>query len=172
MSYRAIARSGVLLAAAAVSCGGEPDELATYIEQVKARPGAPVEALPQIQPEEQFVYEADGRPSPFAPVAPAAEEARQAESSSGPVLDREREFLERYSLDALRMVGSVRTEGGLFGLIRTPEGLVHRLAEGDYLGRNHGRVTSITEREVRLLELVADDSGGYLQRPAAISLAD
>ena len=164
--------AGLLLAMAIASCGSEREGLAEYVEQVKARPGVPLPALPSIRQPEEYTFEPAGRRSPFAALAPVAEGARQAGTGPGPDLEREREFLEHYSLDALRMVGSVRTEGALFGLILTPEGLVHRLATGNYLGRNHGRVTSITEREVRLVELVAGANGDYLQRPAAVALAD
>ena len=164
--------AGLLLAMAIASCGSEREGLAEYVEQVKARPGVPLPALPSIRQPEEYAYESAGRRSPFAALAPVAEGARQAGTGPGPNFEREREFLEHYSLDALRMVGSVRTEGALFGLILTPEGLVHRLATGNYLGRNHGRVTNITEREVRLVELVADANGDYLQRPAAVALAD
>ena len=162
----------VLAALAMVSCGGAPGGPAEYPEQAMPRPGVPLEPAPQIQLPEEFIYEAAGRPSPFAPLAPAAGGSRRAGSGPAPDMEREREFLEHYSLDALRMVGSVRTEGGTFGLILTPEGLVHRLAAGDYLGRNHGRVTGIDEREVTLVELITDANGDFLQRPSAIALAE
>lgn len=176
--------AGVLFAAALVSCGSEPDDLPAWLGEVRARPGVPLEAIPQFQHPESFSYVAAGRRSPFAPLAPGAEDAAKvgaglgAEDAGGvgagpgPDLAREREFLEHYSLDALRMVGSLRSEEGLYGLMRTPDGLVHPLATGDYLGRNHGRVIGITEREVQLVELVADGNGGYLARPAAIALVD
>ena len=165
------------LAVAAASCRGNPDDLRAYLDEVKARPGEPVEALPQIRQPEGFVYEAAGRRSPFVPQAPRNgavrnEAVRQPDTGPGPDLNREREFLEHYSLDALQMVGSVRSQAGLFGLMRTPEGMVHRLAAGDRMGRNHGRIVNISEREIHLVELIDDGDGGYLERSAAIVLAD
>ena len=162
----------MLYATMLVSCAGEPDDLAAYMEEVKARPGVPLEALPQIPQPEEFRYAAGDRSSPFTLIAPGTEVARRAGDGPAPDLAREPEFLEHYSLDTLRMVGSLRRESGLYGLMQTPDGLIHRLAVGDYLGRNHGRVTRISEDEVQLVELVADGNGGYLQRPAAIYLAD
>ncbi len=159
-------------AVAMACCGGDPDGSTEFVERAMSRPGVPLEPVPPIRLPDEFIYEAAGRASPFAPLAPAAGAPRQAGSGPGPDLEREREFLEHYSLDALRMVGSVRSDGGMFGLILTPEGLVHRLTAGDYLGRNHGRVTIVTEREVWLVELVADANGDFLQRPAAVALAD
>lgn len=162
----------VLVAAAVVSCAREPDDLAAYLDEIRARPGIPLKALPQHPDPEEFRYVAADRPSPFAPIAPGTEESRRAGAQPAPDLAREPEFLEHYSLDALRMVGSLRQASGIYGLMQTPDGLIHRLATGDYLGRNHGRVIRISEEEVQLVELIADGNGGYLQRPAAISLAD
>ena len=163
----------VLLAAAvAISCGDEKDDLDAYLWEVRTRPGGSPEALPQIGHPEEFRYVAAGRRSPFAPIAPSTEDTRRTGAEPGPDLAREREFLEHYSLDALRMVGSLRHASGLYGLMQTPDGLVHRLATGDHLGRNHGRVTRISDGEVQLVELVADGIGGYLQRPTVILLAD
>ena len=170
--HRRVPFPGVLLAAVVVSCAGEPDDLGAYLDEVKARPGVPPGALPQVSRPEEFRYDAGERPSPFAPIAPGSEDTRRAGAQPAPDLAREPGFLEHYSLDALRMVGSLRLESGLYGLMQTPDGLIHRLAAGDYLGRNHGRAVRISEQEVQLVELVADGNGGYLQRPAAISLAD
>ena len=172
MTNRRVPLPALLIAALAVSCAGEPDDLTAYLDEVKARPGAPLGALPQVSHPEEFRYDAGERPSPFAPIAPGAEETRQAGAEPAPDLAREPDFLEHYSLDALRMVGSLRHESEFYGLMQTPDGLIHRLAAGDYLGRDHGRVVRISEEEVQLVELVADGNGGYLQRPAAISPAD
>ena len=172
MKVRRIPLAGALVAAMVVSCASEPDDLGAYIDEVKARPGMPLEPLPRVPQAEEFRYAAAGRPSPFSPIAPGAGDARQAGAEPAPDFAREPEFLEHYSLDALRMVGSLRRESGVYGLMQTPDGLVHRLATGDYLGRNHGRVTRISEEGVHLVELVADGNGGYRPRPAAISLAD
>ena len=172
MRIRRIPLAGLLIAAVVISCGGETDDLDAYLEEVRERPGRPPEALPQVRHPEDFRYVAAGRRSPFAPIGPGTENSRRTGAEHGPDLAREREFLEHYSLDALRMVGSLRHTSGFYALMQTPDGLVHRLATGDYLGRNHGRVTRISDGEVQLLELVADGNGGYLQRPAVILLAD
>jgi type IV pilus assembly protein PilP len=43
---------------------------------------------------------------------------------------------------------------------------------GNFMGQNYGRILSITETEIRLLEVVPDRNGGYLERPASIGLSD
>ena len=49
---------------------------------------------------------------------------------------------------------------------------VHRVKVGDYLGRNHGRITGIEENRVDVVEIVPDGEGGWLERPRTLSLAE
>jgi type IV pilus assembly protein PilP len=39
-----------------------------------------------------------------------------------------------------------------------------------YLGQSDGRVTSVSDGRIELVELVPDGAGGWLERPAAISM--
>ena len=50
-------RSGLLLAVVAVglvACGGDMDDLDSYVNQVKARPGGRIAPLPEVTPYEVF----------------------------------------------------------------------------------------------------------------------
>jgi type IV pilus assembly protein PilP len=40
------------------------------------------------------------------------------------------------------------------------------------MGQNDGRITSISESEVGLIEIISDGIGGYIERDAAIGLSD
>ena len=77
MSASLTVRKGLLLAIAAVglaACGADMDDLDSYINSVKARPGGRIEPLPEITPYEVFTYVADaeGMRSPFVPDTPQA----------------------------------------------------------------------------------------------------
>ena len=52
---------------------------------------------------------------------------------------RNREFLEQYSLDTLKMVGTLRLSGHMFGLVQTKDGLVHRVIVGNHIGQAKAR---------------------------------
>ena len=155
----------VLALAGAAGCGTDMDELDSYINEIKARPGGRIEPLPEITPYEVFTYTADvtGKRSPFAPDTPQA-----ASNPDGlrPEENRVKEHLESFSLDTLRMGG---TE---FGLVQSSDGLVHRVVPGNYLGQNDGRITEITDSEIKLVEIISDGIGGYVERDAALGLAD
>jgi type IV pilus assembly protein PilP len=49
---------------------------------------------------------------------------------------------------------------------------VHRVAVGNHLGQNFGRIVAISDSEIQLVEIISDGLGGYLERPAAIGLTD
>ena len=86
-----------------------------------------------------------------------------------PVEDRAPEYLERFELDTLAMVGTFSMDNSHWGLIRDPDGVVHRVAVDNYIGRNHGRVSYIEETQLGLSELIADGTGGWLVRDASIA---
>jgi type IV pilus assembly protein PilP len=87
-----------------------------------------------------------------------------------PNLQRPREYLERFELDTLVMVGTFSKEASDWALIKDPDGVVHRVAVGNYLGKNHGKVNGISSDEVLLSEFIADGIGGWLVRDASIAL--
>jgi len=161
-----------LLALGLVACGSGMGDLDDYIDEVKARPGKRPEKLPEIKPYETFAYRADegGARSPFRPDAPTA--ALPGSTGPRPDMNRPREFLEQFPLDSLDMVGTIQLGGRTYGLVQTTDGLVHRVLPGNHLGQNDGRITAISESEISLLEIVSDGIGGYLERDAAVSLAD
>jgi type IV pilus assembly protein PilP len=154
-------------------CGGDMDDLDKFINETKALPGGRIKPLPEITPYEVFTYVADveGFRSPFVPDAPQAA-AGAAAGGTRPDRDRSREFLEQYPLDTLRMVGTMELGETNYGLIQTSDGLIHRVVAGNYLGQNDGRITSVGESEIELVEIISDGIGGYLEREAAVGLAD
>jgi type IV pilus assembly protein PilP len=168
-------RKGLLLAIVALglgACGSDMDDLDSYINSVKARPGGRIEPLPEITPYEIFTYVADaeGLRSPFVPDTPQA--AGAAAGGASPDPDRPAEFLESFPLDTLRMVGTLDINETVYGLVQTSDGLIHRVVPGNYMGQNDGRITEITESEIVLVEIISDGIGGYIERDAAIGLSD
>lgn len=162
----------VLAVAALGGCGSGADDLRSYVDQVKARPGGRIPPLPDVVPAPSFTYEPGGRRSPFVPDTPQTRVSSNPDAIQGPDPNRPREFLEQFPLDTLRMVGTLEFGAGDFGLVQTSDGLVHRVTIGNHLGQNYGRITGITDAEIELVEIVPDGLGGYLERPAAVALSD
>lgn len=164
----------LLLAGFALSaCGGDMDDLDQFINEIKARPGGRIEPLPEITPYEVFAYVADveGFRSPFVPDSPQVA-GGPTDGGTRPDESRSREFLESFPLDTLRMVGTLELGGTNFGLVQTSDGLIHRVIPGNYMGQNDGRIVAIRDSEIELIEIISDGIGGYLERDAAVALAD
>ena len=165
-TFAAILAAAFLLGALS-GCTTDKEELEQWIADMKKRPGGRIEPLPEVKPYESFAYNAATLRSPFAPGAPAA-----VAGGVRPDSRRNREFLEQFSLDTLTMVGTLRLDGRSFGLVQTKDGLVHRVLPGQYMGQNDGKIVSINDSKISLVEIVPDGMGGYMERPAAIGLSD
>ena len=87
-------------------------------------------------------------------------------------MQRPREYLEQFPLDTMKMVGTLRLGGGDYGLVQTRDGLIHRVLPGNHLGQNDGRVMTVSDSRITVIEIIPDGLGGYLERPAALALAD
>lgn len=163
----------VALGLALGGCSGDMDDLDQYINTIKARPGGRIKPLPEIIPYEVFAYVADaeGFRSPFVPDSP---QVLAGINSNGarPDAERSREFLERFPLDTMRMVGTLEQNEISYGLVQTSDGLIHRVVAGNYMGQNDGRITNINESEIELIEIISDGIGGYVERAAAVGLRD
>ena len=171
----AITGKGLVLAVlglALAGCSANMGELDAEINKIKARPGGRIDPLPEITPYEVFVYRADveGIRSPFVPDTPQAVGGQAG--GIRPDAERIREHLESFSLDTMAMVGTLDMEGTTYGLVQTQDGLIHRVVPGNYLGQNDGRITTITDSEIELVEIISDGIGGYIERDAAISLTN
>lgn len=70
------------------------------------------------------------------------------------------------------MVGTIGFGIALEGLVKDPDGVVHRVHSNNYLGQNYGRITGIAEDRIELVELVPNGAGGWMERQASIALDD
>src|SRR5690348_7693644 len=149
------------------ACSSADEDLARFIEDTKKEPGGRVEPLPEVKPYETFTYSAAELRSPFLPSSPGS---GAGAGSLRPDSKRNREFLEQFSLDTLKMVGTLKLGGRVYGLVKTKDGLVHRVSAGNYVGQADGKITDITPSKISLVEIVPDGLGGYMERPAGLAL--
>lgn len=160
--------AAILLAlAAATGCARDSSDLERYISEVKARPTAPIEPIPEIKPFESFSYPEGQLRDPFAPLD-FAPKAVAKTSGPRPNPGRPREILEDYPLDTLRMMGILQQKNSLWALVRDPSGTIHRVQTNNYMGQNHGRIIDISERALKLRELIPDGAGGWIEREASL----
>jgi len=160
----------LLLALLLTACSSGMDDLETYVAEVKARKTRAIEPIPQIKQYEAFAYLAENRRDPFVRAEPAREAAPA--SSLRPDLARNREPLEEFPLDALRMLGIINTDDASYGLVKAPDNVVHRVTLGNHMGQNYGKISKISESQIDLTEIVPDGFGGFMERPANLALTE
>lgn len=88
-----------------------------------------------------------------------------------PELNRRKEPLEAYPLDAMTMVGSLDRAGQKVALVRVDQ-LLHQVRQGNYLGQNYGRVMRISESDITLREIVQDAAGEWIERSTTLQLQE
>lgn len=163
-----------------VGCGGgSMADLRDYVAEVKTRKGTPVKELPPIEPYVVYTYPCDGSVEcvdpfePFFTEPPAPPEQEQvAGSGISPDFDRNREELESHALDSLRMMGTLEKDLEIWGIVRSPDSIIHRVKVGNYIGKNHGKIVSISEDRIDLQEIIPDGQGGWMERDAALALIE
>lgn len=160
---------GLLLSA----CSGADNfsDLQNFVTDVRSRPGAQVEPVPEFIPYEGFIYSAASQRSPFqAPIQIDDDGLSGLSQDVEPDFEREREELEEFPLGELSMVGVLTRRGENEALIEDSRGEVRRVSPGSYLGRNFGRIETITERQINIIEIVPSGSGGWVERPQTLTL--
>jgi type IV pilus assembly protein PilP len=160
---------------AMAGCAQDMSGLRSDVAGVLAQPGGRLEQPPPPKPYEEFIYEAGELRSPFAQEVQSAVTAADDGADDGglrPPPNHNRQALEEFPLDSLRMVGTVDKEGTLFALITNSDGEIFRVQPGNYMGLNYGRIIQVDEATITMMEIVPDGLGGWMEREATVSIAD
>lgn len=167
MSRRPFLRVLPLLALMLAGCSGPAPDLSAWIAAQNARKPPPLQPLPELKTFEMFDYTDQAMRDPFSA---GAGESGHSSAGPHPDLKRPKQPLEAFSLDSLKMVGTIGVEPRQEVLIQDPTGLIHRVHIGEYMGLNYGRIVMMSATRVDLNELVPDGGGGWSERTSTISL--
>ncbi len=176
-TWRGFARASALIIAvfALGACGRGMQELRNEIEQIKAQPPSAIEPIPEVKPYETFEYVAENERDPFDASAlggTLAAAGQTSDPSIRPDPNRVPEFLENFPLDTLRMVGTLERGGALWALVKTPDATIQRVAQGNYLGQNNGKVSEISDAGLAMVEIIPDGFGGWRERENKIAMSE
>ena len=164
----------VLLAALLTGCGqsAQHQDLLDFMAEVERRPQGQIDPLPTFRPYQPFTYSAMTLRSPFEKPVPVDESAAKGGRTVAPDMTRVKEFLEGFNITSLKMVGSIAKGGKLWALMDNGEGSVVPATIGNYLGKNHGKIISTDSSQIEVMEIVADGSNGWVERPRIIKLEE
>ena len=70
------------------------------------------------------------------------------------------------------MVGTLQQKKEIFALVKTPDNNLFRVKVGNYLGQNFGRITAISESDIKLKEIVQDSGGNWEEKAQTLQLQD
>jgi type IV pilus assembly protein PilP len=170
----------VLAAAGALSAcdSSEHGEIQKWMADQRAQTKPQVQPIPEPKRFTPQAYTQEASVEPFSNqklTQALKRESQQAGSASAallaPELNRRKEPLEAYPLDAMSMVGSLMKQGQPVALVKV-DNLLYQVKPGNYLGQNYGRITKVGEAEVVLRELVQDAAGEWVERTATLQLQE
>lgn len=145
----------ILMSLSLFACGVDNQELIDKIDEIKSRPGKPIAKIPSLKVMPKFTYPYSAkRRDPFYKFESNSKKTNKNNLSSlnAPNLKRKKQLLEQFNLKDLKMVGTLRRNSLVWGLVSAPDQIVHKVAIGGYLGQYYGRVVSINNKRIRLIE--------------------
>lgn len=165
---------GLAVPLAGCTDGSEMEQLKNKLEEIQSQPRGRIEPPPEFKPIESFSYAAHRMRSPFT-MTREEEEEQSRDTPEGeqvePDLVRSKEYLEQFAVETLQMVGTItRPEQPLEALVKDPGGTVNRVTKGDFVGKNYGKVTKVTNSQIEIREIVPDGEDGWVERPNKIRL--
>lgn len=163
----------VLAAILLSGCGGEEfQDLRDFVKNAGADMRGKIEPPPEVKPYEPFAYDnVKNLPDPFKPRKPDLQAGGRA-GMNQPDLDRPKEALEEFPLENLKMVGYLFQNKVGYAVIRAPDGKLHRVKAGNYLGMNFGLIREVADTEVIIKENVQDSAGDWTDRESSLQLIE
>ena len=167
----ALAAAVMLLAA----CGDERStEVRKELEAMTKDLRGKVDPLPQVKSYEPVPYKGESMLDPFVPGRIVVAQAQGGASGGGgvqPDLNRPKEPLEAFPLEAIQMVGTLAQNKDMYALVRAGSNLF-RVKKGNYMGQNFGQIMAIDEGQISLKEVVQDSGGDWVERSTSLQMQE
>ena len=161
-----------------VGCfGDDQQDIKQWMQEQRNATKPSVPPIPEPKKFTPAPYKTDVSAEPFSNLKLAQalkREASQATANAAlvaPELNRRKEVLEGFPLDAVAMVGTMLPKGVPVALVRVDK-LLYQVRVGNYVGQNYGKVVKLTETELVLREIVQDAAGEWIERQASLQLQE
>lgn len=150
---------------------GELASLKKELDEIRQRPRGAIQPPPEFTNQPIFTYAVHQMRSPFLPPSDDGQATESETKVLAPDMTRPKEFLEQFNIEGLKLKGSIQRPGGsVAALLEDPDGGVHPIRVGNYVGKNFGRVAAIEDGKVSVYEVVPDGHDGWVERPRTIRL--
>ena len=155
-------------------CFDDTSDLRSHISYVKANTRSYIEPMPEVPSFNHFDYSAEELRSPFVAPRPEViqEKMQQMSGCLSPDPRRRKQPLEKFALGDLVMRGTLGDLGITWALVEASDATLHRVSEGNYLGLYNGRITEVSSKSVKVVELTPDGAGCWVERETVIDIAE
>ncbi|MCL2875112.1 MAG: pilus assembly protein PilP [Betaproteobacteria bacterium] len=155
-----------------LGCTNDQEDILKWMNEQAVDMRGAVKPLPEVKifPVVNYLAVNDLEPFNATRIEPSRPEKRRVDD---PRLnpDRQREPLEAYPLESLKMVG-VLEKGKLLNALIQVDKALYQVHVGNFMGRNYGKVISINQDSLELQELIEDLNEGWIERVATMLLQE
>ena len=144
----------VALVAGCNSSTNNYNDLALFLKEVNSLPTEPIAELIELTTPQEKIYQGMKKRSPFSnPLNYTV--INKAKSQVMPDINRTKSELENFDLGAFIMLGHISGNEDHWALVKlNNSNQVHSVTIGDYLGKNHGKITGISDEGIQLTEII------------------
>jgi len=155
-------------------CFDDVSDLKVHLAEVQANTPKSIEPIPTVPEFNHFDYSVTSLRSPFDVPRPEAiqEKIQQMSGCLSPDPRRRKQPLEKFSLSNLVMRGTLGELGITWALVEASDATLHRVAVGNYLGLFNGRITDVSQNDVKVIELIPDGAGCWVERETVVAIVD
>jgi len=151
-------------------CFDDTADLKVHIAKVQASTPKTIKPMPEVPVFDHFDYSVQSLRSPFdKPRVEAIQEKIQEVSGClSPDPQRKKQPLEKYSLSDLSMRGTLSGLDMTWALVAGSDASIHRVTVGHFLGLYNGRITNVSQTNVKVMELIPDGAGCWVERETSL----
>lgn len=152
-------------------CGGEDKikHIEKQIEDKKQLYMTDIEPLPDFDETISYKYQSSNLTSPFKVVPFIPIIKKTSNNNITPDMNREKEYLEKFQLESLKMQGYIQSKNSIKAIIKDPLGGFHQVVVGDYIGKNYGKIAKILKSEIIIEELISQGESGWVEETSSIN---
>ena len=165
----------VLTVFMAAGCSSDHEDLRQWMAENTKDMRPSIAKLPPAQPYEPVPYSVNDLLDPFKSAKIEPDSKRGAGAGKGglqPDFEARKlrnSVLEKYPLESLRMIGYLNVNKQPMAVIQADTN-VKQIKIGEYIGLDFGVVTQISDKEVKLRELIQDAAGDWSERESSLYL--
>lgn len=153
-------------------CFNDTSDLRVYITNIQNYTDSVPESIKNNTLVDHVNYSSQTLRNPFKiPATEVSDEQTQSITAClKPNFIRNKQPLEKYKLSDLVMRGTLGKADMTWALVEASDKVLYRISINNYAGLNHGRVVSVNQDSVKIIELIPEGSGCWVERERKIIL--